>query len=493
MNILFVVQNVDFIEPVGMMLLSALARKKGHQTHLGILSREDIFEKIRKVKPDIVAYSATTGEHKYYVDVNKKIKAQFENIYTIMGGPHATFCPDSIKNYTLDAIFVGEGDISFPEFLDVFEKKGDLSKIKNVITRSLNDNGLNDIMSELDSLPFPDRDLFYANTEMGDSPIKSFLTSRGCPYHCTYCFNKPWNLMYRGKGKVLRRHSVDYVLEDIQRVKRKYHMEVIKFYDDVFAYTVDPWMEEFSRRYKAEIGLPFHCLTRANLVTDDVLKLLKEAGCVSMVIAIEAGNYEVRQRLLKRNMSNEVIIKAFELCRKHGINTYSNNMVGLPDTTIENDIETLDLNLKSGVMFGEFFIFHPYPGTELGEYCRKKNLCNTHYDNFAMYYTAGSPLSCFTEKEKNVQINITKLGTVVLLFPFLRGLVVNYLIYLPYNTLYFLMYYATKAYLVKTRIYPFKFRLGKLWPFLKKSYRVIKGQTTYDKIEEKESENVPVC
>jgi len=204
------------------------------------------------------------------------------------------------------------------------------------------------------------------------------------------------------------------------------------------------------------------------------LKLLKEAGCVSMVIAIEAGNFEIRKQLLNRNMSNEVIINAFELCKKYGINTYSNNMIGLPNTTIAHEIETLDLNLKAKVMFGEFFTFHPYPGTELGDYCKKNNLCDIHYDDFGMYYTGGSPLSCFTEKEKNIQKNITTLGTVVLMFPFLRNVVINYLIYLPYNKIYFWMYYAVKASLIKTRIYPFRFKLRRAWAWINKSYNLIK-------------------
>mgnify|MGYP001612078673 CR=1 FL=1 len=488
MNILFIVQDLNFIEPIGMLLISALAKSKGYHTHLGILSREDIFEKIRKIQPDIIAYSATTGEHKYYVSINEKIKSNFKNIMTIMGGPHSTFCPESIsnKNYTFDAFFIGEGDIAFPQFLDVFQKKGDVSSIKNVITRSSRSSELHELVSDLDSLPFPDRDLLYGNTEMGESPIKSFLTSRGCPYHCTYCFNRPFNLMYRGKGKILRRHSVDYVIEEIQRVRHKYPMEVIKFYDDVFAYKADGWIEEFSRRYRAEIGIPFHCLTRANLVTGDILKLLKEAGCVSMVIAIEAGNFEVRKQLLNRDMSNEVIINAFELCKKYGINTYSNNMVGLPNTTIQHDIEPLDLNLKAKVMFGEFFTFHPYPGTELGDYCKKNNICDIHYDDFGMYYTSGSPLSCFTKKEKNIQKNITNLGTVVLMFPFLRNIVINYLIYLPYNKIYFLMYYAVKAYLIKTRIYPFKFKLRRAWKWINKSYHlIIKSQSNESYLQRK--------
>lgn len=472
MRILFAVQTIDFIDPLGMMLVSALAKNKGHNTHLAVISREDLLERIARLKPDIVAYSASTGEHKYYIEANKAVKARFPEVFTIMGGAHATFYPECIEKGALDAVCVGEGDQAFPELLEALEKGGDIATIQNIATRSKQRNGLRLLYEDLDSLPFPDRELFYLTTEMGQFPLKSFMASRGCPYPCTYCFNHAFRKLYRGMGKLVRRHSVDYVLAEVARVKRRYRLDVVKFYDDIFAYRVDDWLEEFARKYRKEIGLPFHCLTRADLMTEDMARLLKEAGCFSISMSIEAGNSYFRNEVLKRNMTDGQIVRAFHICRKYGIRTFSNNIIGLPYATIGTEIETLDLNLKCKVSYAEFPIFHPYPRTELGDSCIEKGIWKGDYDQLHMSYMNRSPLSCFTDKEKAVQKNLAELGLLVIWFPFLRNLVVKYLIRFPHSRLFLLAYIIPKAYLVRTRVYPVRVRLGDLPRLFRKSLRL---------------------
>jgi len=121
MKILFVVKDIDFIDPIGIMLLSSLAKKNGHEVCLGILNREEIIAKINKIKPEVIAYSATTGEHKYYLELNRIVKSRFSGIFSIMGGAHSTFYPECINESSLDAICVGEGEEAFIELL---EKRG---------------------------------------------------------------------------------------------------------------------------------------------------------------------------------------------------------------------------------------------------------------------------------------------------------------------------------------------------------------------------------
>ena len=472
MKILFIVQTIDYIDAIGIMLISALAKKEGHTTHLGILSRENIITKIQDLKPDIIAYGASTGEHKYYIEANKTIKAKFPNIFTIMGGPHTTYYPQCIEESTLDAICIGEGDEAFPELLSRVESGGDISTITNIVTRQGKGNGVRELYQDLDNLPFPDRELFYETTEMGKWPLKSFMASRGCPYNCTYCFNHVFRKLYHGKGKVIRRHSVDYMIEEVQEVKSKYRLGFVKFYDDIFVYRVDDWLEEFATKYRKEIGIPFHCLTRADLMTEDMARLLKEAGCRSISMSIEAGNSHFRNEVLKRGMSDEQIINAFHICRRYGINTFSNNILGLPYATLENEIETIDLNIKAKASFVEFPIFHPYPRTELGDYCIEQGIYQADYAGLHMSYMNKSPLSCFTEKEKNIQRNLSTLGLLVVWLPFLRNIVLKWLIYLPYNRFFFLLYYIAKVYLNKTRVYPMKLGLRGLWSTLRKSLRL---------------------
>jgi len=473
MKVLFIVQTIDFIDPQGIMLLSAIAKTKGYETFLGILSRENIFEKIKNLNPDVIVYSASTGEHKYYLDINKDIKKQFNNIFTVMGGAHATYYPECVRQGSLDAICIGEGDEAFPELLDALEKEEPVDDIANIATRTKR-NGLRGLYADLDSLPFPDRDIFYEATEMGRFPIKSFMVSRGCPYACSYCFNHAFREMYKGKGRPVRRKSVSRSIEEILEVKKRYPIQFIKFYDDIFAYKNDPWLEEFCKDYKKEINLPFHCLTRADLVDEDMVRLLKSTGCKSVSMSIESASPYLRLEILNRTMSNEEIYNAFELFYKYNIKTFANSILAIPEGKIKDDIETVQMNVKCKVTFAEFPICHPYPGTKLGKYCQDKGLFDENYEKFHMSYMYESPLNCFTKREKNIQKNLSLLGTVVVWLPFLRWIVYKFLIYLPNNIFYFWGYLLTKIYLIKTKIYPFKLQRGDFFSLFRKSFKVDK-------------------
>ncbi len=457
MKILFIVKMIDFIDPQGIMQLSAIAKTKGHETFLGILTRENIFKKIEAIKPEVIAYSATTGEHKYYLRVNEEIKNRFPGIFTVMGGPHVTFFPECIYNSTLDAICIGEGDEAFPELLERLEKKEGISGIKNIITKTKR-NEVRNFYPDLDSLPFPDRDIFYKATEMGKFPIKSFMVSRGCPYNCTYCFNHSFRDIYKNRGAYLRRKSVKRSIEEIIYVRERYPVQFVKFYDDIFAYPNDPWLEDFCREYKKQIRLPFHCLTRPDLANEEIIRTLKEAGCVSVSMSIEAANPYLRNEVLKRNMSDEQIYKAFELCHKYSVNTFANSILALPKSKIQDDIATVEMNIKCKITFAEFPICHPYPGTQLGDFCRENGIFGADYDKIHLSYMFESPLDCFTKREKKIQKNLSLLGTVAVWKPGLKNLILKYLIYMPNNIIYVMVYILVKMYLVKSKIYPFKLR-----------------------------------
>ncbi|MDD5067756.1 MAG: radical SAM protein [bacterium] len=335
MNILFIVKEVDYLDPLGLMTISAVARQQGHQASLCILNREDVFRKITEYKPRIIAYSASTGEHKYYFQINDRIKAGHKDIFTIMGGPHTTFFPFSIRECSLDAVCIGEGEEAFTELLTRMEQGKDIRNIPNILLQGEEQHPeLHPINQDLDSLPFPDRELIYRNTEMSAFPLKSFMASRGCPYSCTYCFNHAFRKIYKNETDFLRRHSVDYMIEEILQVKKKYNLQFIKFYDDIFIMKVDPWLEEFVEKYRKKVGLPFHVLMRANLVHEDMVKKLKEAGCHSISISIESADDRLRNEVLKRNMTGEQMLNAFHLCKKYGIHTFANNILGLPTSTI---------------------------------------------------------------------------------------------------------------------------------------------------------------
>lgn len=453
MKILFIFKMENFLAPLGPMVISAMAKQQGHTTYLCEMNSSDPLERIRQINPEVVAYSSSTGESKHYLSLNNRIKESFPHIFTIMGGPHVTFYPQVVKESSLDAICLGEGEYAFSDYLDSISSRRTTESIPNIMTKFSDSYELRDLIQDLDSLPFPDYGLMYDNTPMGNSPLKSFIVSRGCPYQCTYCFNPTWRKIYEGKGKTIRRHSVDYVIDSIRKVREKWPLSTVKFYDDIFCHRADSWLEEFSRKYKSEIGIPFFILTRADLLNEDIVKLLKTAGCRTISMSIEAGNPQIRNNMLKRNMSDEQIIAAHKLCDKYGINTFTNCIIGLPETKISQDLESIDLAIKCRATWAEFLIFYPYPGTQLGDYTLAKGLYKADYHKMHTSYMFASELNCFNQREKNAQRNIAELGAVAVVMPGLRYFITKHLIYWPHNRFFIFLYWLVKMYVIRSKIY----------------------------------------
>ena len=118
-------------------------------------------------------------------------------------------------------------------------------------------------MEDLDSLPFPDRALVYERDPIAArSKIKHFLTGRGCPYNCTYCFNHALSEIYRGKGQRFRQRSVDNVIEEVRWVRDHYPLEFVVFVDDTFVLSHE-WLAEFAEKYPRQIGRTGPCPSSA--------------------------------------------------------------------------------------------------------------------------------------------------------------------------------------------------------------------------------------
>lgn len=474
MRVLFIFKSEYFLAPVGLCTISAVASRRGHQTFLVEMNSSDPFKAIREIKPQVIAYSSSTGEAKHYLRLNVSIKEAFPDIFTIMGGPHPTFYPRVVEEGKLDAVCVGEGEEAFLDLLQALSENRSWQDIPNIVTpENRNEFTLRRLIEDLDSLPFPDYALLYENTSLGRYPLKSIITSRGCPYNCTYCFNSAWRKLYAGKGRSIRRHSVDYVLDEIFYIRKRWPLSFVKFYDDIFAYRVDEWLEEFCKKYKERINLPFFILTRADLLTEEMVRLLKYAGCHTISMSIEAGNYQIRKGMLRRDMSNEQILRAHRLCEEYGIHTFTNCIIALPGTKIEDDLESVKLCIQARVNWAEFLIFHPYPGTELGEYAIERGFYQPDFEKMHTSYQYRSPLNCFSQREKDIQMNLGVLAPVAVSFPALRGLILRVLIYFKHNALFTLFYYLTKMYVFRKKIYVTR---TNLWTWLAILFRSLKQE-----------------
>jgi anaerobic magnesium-protoporphyrin IX monomethyl ester cyclase len=461
LRVLFVAQQIDY-EPQGIMYLSSALKAAGHEVELAVGAQQDPLVLAREFQPDVAAYSVITGSQRYYLDVNRRLKADLPGVFAVFGGPHPTFFPEMVNEEGVDGICRGEGEEALVELVGGLDGGGPdaVSSVRNwsfcrngdVIT-----NPVRPYTGDLDSLPFPDRALVYERDPItARSKIKHFLTGRGCPYNCTYCFNHALSELYDGKGKRFRQRSVGHIIEEIQWVRDHYPLEFVVFVDDTFVLSKE-WLAEFADEYPRHIGLPFFCNTRANLVTAEQVSLLQEAGCHCASMGVESGDDRIRNELLKRRMSTEQILEAARLFHEGGLNFTTTNMIGLPTSTLDEDFETLALNVQAKPAYAHVFIFQPYPRTELGEFTREQGWMVGTFDDIGEVAWDHSVLE-FTDEHKRGLAVLQRFFAIGVEWPRLVPLIKR-LTKVPDNPAFWLLNKLWKGWAIKNRVHPVKLSL----------------------------------
>ena len=456
MRVLLVEKQIDY-EPLGLLYLSSALRQAGHEVRLTVATAEDPVSVAQDWQPGVVGYSVYTGSQAYYRDLNQRIKQVVDTV-SVFGGPHPTYFPEFIEEPGVDAVCLGEGEGAIVDLVEAIAAGRPLTGIQNWWLKRdghIERNPMRPAEHNLDVLPFPDRALLFEIDHFTrQSGIKHFITSRGCPYDCTYCFNHALAAIYGGRGKRIRQMSIDKVIEEVKWVQERYPMQFVVFLDDLFIVYVD-WLRELAEKFPQTVGLPFFCNVRANLVTAEKMALLKKAGCVSVGMGLETGNLRLRNELLKRNLSDEQIVEASRLIREAGIQLLTTNMLGLPGGTLENDFETLALNHACKPAYANAFLYQPYPRTELGEYAREHGYVEGSLDDIDHSAWERSVLRFSKPEEKRQIESLNRLFAVAVEWPWLTGLVRG-LIRLPPNPFFRLVFKLWKGYAVKNRIHPYR-------------------------------------
>lgn len=335
----------SLIEKFGIMYISSILKNNGHSCDLLIENKEKkILKFLNKNHFDVIAFSCIFNDLEK-LNLAKKIKENFRSII-IIGGPLPTFVPEIIHEDYIDIICRGEGEYAMLDLMNALENGNNYTKIKNLWVRKNNKiykNRLRPLIQNLDELPFPDRTLYYKYSFSRDIKLGRFISGRGCPYNCSYCHNHSLKKMYKNKGKYFRKRSVNNLIDEIKLVKKEYGIQTISFIDDIFGLD-EEWLSNFLELYKEEINLPFSCNITANLVTEKKIKKMKEANCFLLRMGIETGNDFIRNSVLNRRESKKQIINAAKIIKRNNIKLLSYNMVCLPEETIENAFETINLN-----------------------------------------------------------------------------------------------------------------------------------------------------
>lgn len=408
--------------------MSSLIKRHGHDARVSIaLESRIILGELRQSCADIVAFSCMTPSYPWALEQAKIIKKNY-SLPIIFGGCHSTFNPEIISEPTIDMICCGEGEYPLLELMDTLARQGDITRINNLTLKYngvLYRNEVRPLMEDLDNLPFPDRSIYYERYKFLKSyPAKHFMSARGCPFDCSYCYNHQLSKIYRGKGKYVRRKSPGYFVSEIEEIKMKYGLKVAIFDDDIFA--INPqWLSEFIPAYLKRVGVPFACSIRVDVVTEEIVKLLKEGGCFQVSFGLETGNEELRQLVLKKRVTDKQITEAARLLKRYKIPFLTNNMMGIPTETIEQACETIRLNSRIGTDVPWCSILQPFPKTEIADFAIAKGLLNSDYDkSFYPSFFIKNPI-----KQENIRQlwNLQKFFIVAVKFPFFLPLI-KYLI-----------------------------------------------------------------
>lgn len=384
MKVVFV---ANAVENLAIEFLSSFLKAKGHEVELvfdpmvfsneavGFKKLADIFDikkeialQVLEKKPDLVGFSVFTINYQRILAVAREIKERNREIPIILGGVHPTCVPEVvIGEKCVDIVCIGEGEYAFLELLENLKSRKSRTDIKNLWFKKGKEiikNSCRPLINDLDSLPFPDKDLFYRVYPKFITDDYSALSSRGCPFSCTYCANNVLNKIYYGLGPPVRRRSPKNIVDELMVAKEKYSPKQVTFVDDVFVQDED-WLEKFASNYKKKVGIPYAAITHPRFVTRKTAKLLSDSGCFLLMFGIQSASEKTRKTILHRYESNKEIEEAAANCHKNGLSFSIDHIFNIPGEGLGEYGEAIEFYNKLRPSIINSFWLQYFPKTEI--------------------------------------------------------------------------------------------------------------------------------
>jgi radical SAM superfamily enzyme YgiQ (UPF0313 family) len=292
---------------------------------------------------------------------------------------YPTILPDeAINTEGVDGVCIGEGEKVVPELLSAIESGRPLASIQGLYFKDtagiIHKNPLRSFEKDIDSFPWPNWDLWDIDTYMNEGEIVPgtlrTLTTRGCPYSCSFCSNPIWSSQI--EGAYYRKRSPQDIAEEVRNNYDKYHRRGFSFLmisDSIFGLDkkhAAAFCREYQKAGLADV-LPWGAQIRCGTIDRESVRLMRSAGCVRMNISIESGNDRMRNDVYKKKMTKEMIEETVAFLREAGIVTRAFVMLGGPGETNAMFDETLAFSKKIGLSLSDLIIikYVPLPCTEL--------------------------------------------------------------------------------------------------------------------------------
>ncbi len=372
----------------GLAMLAAMADREGHnvkvyspdleQTAVNITEDvitefKDTDKKMGDVKnrleqiiedfqPDVVGISFWTARVLFGLEMARHIKKVLPDIKVIAGGIHATILPeDMLESGAIDYVIRGEGEFAFVSLLKNIDKG--MLDVKDIDNLSFIDKGGSVVHNpikycdDLDELPYPGYEHFINYEKFNKNVFRSVMFLRGCPFDCNYCAS------YKLWSRKTRFHTPVYIVKMLKHIHEKFGTDFFQFDDDTFTLRKEPVFEICRMIKQEKLDIKWHCDTRVECVSHELLSAMKEAGLETVAMGVESGDIEIR-KIIRKTASLEATEKAFRIASEIGVNTVGYFMIGFPGETYEAANRTLDLVEKLQPDVPCVSICIPYPGTD---------------------------------------------------------------------------------------------------------------------------------
>lgn len=383
--------------PLGIGQLSAILTREGHAVDAlyvriasdGSVDMAEIERRIRAFKPDLIGYSAWSPAFEGIRKIARHLRRSF-NIPSVCGGAHPTLYPDhALQSEGIDYICVGDGEKTMVDIVEALEKGTSIRDIPGIYyldeKGEMVSNRLHTLEQDLDRFPPIDYEAFGLDfmRELTSDGWARYISSRGCPYACSYCHSKMmWNIFKEGIGTTasgvgfLRFRSIDACIADILEIVKKYDATVINFMDDLFCLKRDRTLEfcrKFGKSVPKHVG--YSIQTHLSHLDEETVDALHASRCLRPVVGLESANKRILD-ILKRQWTYKKMEKNLSLLTKakFPLGVWTLNILGNPTETQEEMLETIAMNARNVVDVCRFGFMAPYHGSEIFEFAKKKDL-----------------------------------------------------------------------------------------------------------------------
>ena len=389
MNVLLI-SLLPTTENFGVKYLHSYLREKGYRSTILFLPRhtptveKPLVEFVGSLRPSLIGCGFMSCEAPFAAHLGRFLKETYPAIPLVAGGIHPTIDPEGCLGYA-DAACVGESEETVAELAEKIKNNQSVQGIANLAFKNGNTvqrNPVRPLIEDLDTLPFPGHlpshsyvyhkdtilpltlPLFKRYTRY-DGKAYNIISSRGCPFSCSYCCNSFISKLY-GTNRI-RKRSPGNVIEELRSVIAQFpDLILINIHDDCFLAQSREWHQEFARDYKRWIARPFIVRSTPLHLTEEKVAILKAAGLAWVTMGLQSGSERINKGIYQRNVSNEQFLKATSLAKQFGVSGYYDVILDNPFEEEDDVIHTLRVLEKIPKPFQlQLFTLTFYKGTDL--------------------------------------------------------------------------------------------------------------------------------